>query len=309
MVAETILSNPVVGRFAPSPTGPLHFGSLVAALGSYLLAKQSGGTWLLRIEDLDPPRVVPGSADAILRLLELIGFEWDDAVLFQSRRFDRYRQVLALLRERGFLFDCSCSRKELIASAPHSGDDGPIYPGTCRQGAVGQRLERSIRLRVTDEEIFCQDQVFGALQQNLQREVGDFVLQRADGLFAYQLAVVVDDIDSGVNQVVRGADLLFSTPRQVYLYQCLQQPIPTYFHLPLALGGDEQKLSKRHGKSAIITSGNSQKAVWAAFQFLGQRPPESLAGASGRELLAWGLENFSVATVKTGERQAPSLDC
>lgn len=307
MTVEKLPSSPVVGRFAPSPTGPLHFGSLVAALGSYLLAKQFGGNWLLRIEDLDPPRVVPGSADAILKLLEMLGFEWDGEVLYQSRRFDRYRQVLQQLRERGFLFDCSCSRRELIASAPHFGEDGPIYPGTCRQGAVGPRQERSIRVRVPDMEISCRDQIFGVQCQNLQREIGDFVLQRADGLFAYQLAVVVDDIDSGVNQVVRGADLLFSTPRQAFLYQCLQQPLPKYFHLPLALGADEQKLSKRHGKSAIITSDNSRPALWSALHFLGQHPPASLQGAGERELLAWGLENFAVTNVQTVERRAPSF--
>lgn len=275
MVQEQQTVTPPVGRFAPSPTGPLHFGSLVAALGSYLLAKQTGGDWLLRVEDLDPPRVIPGSADAILGLLEMCGFEWDGEVLYQSLRFERYRQILSQLQEQKLVFDCSCSRRELIASAPHSGDDGPIYPGTCRFGPVGQRAEKSIRLRVLDEELFCRDLIFGPLRQNLQREVGDFVLQRADGLFAYQLAVVVDDIDSGVNQVVRGADLLSSTPRQTYLYQCLHQSPPDYYHLPLALGADGQKLSKRHGKSAIITSENSRRALWAAFQFLGQQPPES----------------------------------
>ena len=306
MKSEKNISSPV-GRFAPSPTGPLHFGSLVAALGSYLLAKQAGGRWFLRVEDLDPPRVIPGSADSILRLLNFCGFEWDGKVLYQSLRFDRYRQVLRQLQERELVFACSCSRRELIASAPHSGDDGPIYPGTCRQGPIGQRPERSIRLRVPDHEISCQDLVFGPLRQNLQREVGDFVLQRADGLFAYQLAVVVDDIDSGINQVVRGADLLSSTPRQAYLYQCLQQPLPDYCHLPLALGDDEQKLSKRHGKSAIITAENSRRALWVAFQFLGQQPPDELLGAAGAELLAWGMENFSADRVQTSERRAPDF--
>jgi glutamyl-Q tRNA(Asp) synthetase len=308
MVFDEQNSRPVVGRFAPSPTGPLHFGSLVAALGSYLLAKQSGGQWLMRVEDLDPPRVVPGSADAILKLLEQLGFEWDGEPLYQSQRFERYRQILAELRQQGLVFDCSCSRRELIASAPHSGEDGPIYPGTCRQGAVGQRVERSLRLRVPDEDLFCRDMVFGPLQQNLQREVGDFVLQRADGLFAYQLAVVVDDIDSGVNQVVRGADLLSSTPRQTYLYRCLQQPLPVYCHLPLALGMDRQKLSKRHGRSGIITPANSRRALWSALQFLGQQPPVEFAGGPVTELMAWGLANFSCAKISSVPQLSPSLD-
>lgn len=307
MVFEAQKIAPVVGRFAPSPTGPLHFGSLIAALGSYLLAKQAGGLWLLRVEDLDPPRVVPGSADAILTLLELLGFEWDGNLLYQSQRFERYQQALQQLRTQNLVFDCSCSRRELIASAPHPGEAGPVYPGTCRSGPVGSRAERSIRLQVPDEEIFCCDHIFGPLRQNLRREVGDFVLRRADGLFAYQLAVVVDDIDTGVNQVVRGADLLYSTPRQAYLYQCLQQSRPDYFHLPLALGADEQKLSKRHGRSGVITAANGARALWCGLQFLGQQPPVELAGAAATELLAWGLANFSVARVQKAEQLAPEL--
>jgi glutamyl-Q tRNA(Asp) synthetase len=297
----------VVGRFAPSPTGPLHFGSLVAALGSYLLARQAGGRWLLRVEDLDPPRVVPGSAESILELLESLGFQWDGHVLFQSERFERYQQVLQNLAARDLIFACSCSRRELVASAPHSGEDGPVYPGTCRDGASGTRPERALRLLVPDAEIRCYDQVFGELRQNLQRQLGDFVLQRADGLYAYQLAVVVDDIDSGVNQVVRGADLLSSTPRQVYLYQCLNQPVPEYYHLPLALGDDQQKLSKRHGKSAIITRQNGNSALWAALGFLGQQPPAELRQAPAAEILSWGLQHFCAARIQPEPQPAPEL--
>lgn len=297
----------VVGRFAPSPTGPLHFGSLVAALGSYLLAKQSQGMWLVRIEDLDPPRVVPGAADAMLTLLEALAFEWDGEVIYQSRRLARYRQVLQQLSEKGLVFPCSCSRKEIIASAPHQGDDGPIYPGVCRQGPTGSRKQLAIRLRVPDEELLCRDLIFGPLRQNLQRQVGDFVLRRADGLFAYQLAVVVDDIDSGVNQVVRGADLLSSTPRQAFLYHCLQHPLPDYYHLPLALGDDAQKLSKRHGRSGVVTLENGRMALWAALDFLGQQPPRELQGSTPAELLAWGIANFALERVETAERQAPVI--
>ncbi len=298
----------VVGRFAPSPTGPLHFGSLVAALGSYLFAKQAGGRWLLRVEDLDPPRVVPGSADLILRQLEECGFEWDGPVVYQSRRFERYHQIIVELKQRQLLFECSCSRRELVASAPHLGEEGPVYPGTCREGPVGKRAERALRLRVPDEQIECHDGVFGLLSQNLQRELGDFVLLRADGYFAYQLAVVVDDIDSGVTQVVRGADLISSTIRQVYLYRCLGQPPPSYFHLPLALGADREKISKRHGDSAILTSGNSRRALWLALRFLGQQPPEQLAAYQAAEILAWAEENFVAEAISSGERPAPDLD-
>lgn len=307
MVSSLHLPRPVTGRFAPSPTGPLHFGSLVAALGSYLLAKKTQGSWLLRMEDLDPPRVVPGAADEMLRLLAALAFEWDGEVLYQSQRLERYQQILQELTARQFLFDCSCSRREILASAPHPGEDGPIYPGTCRQGAVGQRSERALRLRVPDEALLWRDRIFGPLQQNLQREVGDFVLRRADGLFAYQLAVVVDDIDSGINQVVRGADLLSSTPRQVFLYRCLQQPLPDYYHLPLALGADAEKLSKRHGRSGLITIENGNRALWAALEFLGQQPPQELIGAAAGEILDWGIANFSASRVAPAEKLAPDL--
>ncbi len=290
-------TNMSVGRFAPSPTGPLHFGSLLAALGSYLLARQQGGQWLLRIEDLDPPRVVPGSAEEILRLLEGIGFQWDGEVIWQSRRGERYLQVLEQLCSHDLVFECSCSRREILLSAPHPGEEGPVYPGSCRQGPVGQRPERAVRLQVDEQPIRYRDMLLGEQEQNLQQAVGDFVLRRADGLFAYQLAVVVDDIDAGVTQVVRGADLLSSTPRQIYLYRCLQQPAPEYCHLPLAVGADGEKLSKRHGSAAIITGENAGRALWSAYKFLGQPIPTQLSSAPTAELLAWGLENFSLARV------------
>ncbi len=297
----------VVGRFAPSPTGPLHFGSLLAALGSYLLARVAGGRWLLRVEDLDPPRVVPGAAEEILRLLERLGFAWDGEVVYQSRRSARYQQLVEQLCEQRQVFDCSCSRREILLSAPHPGEEGPVYPGTCRLGPVGRRSERAIRLLVADEEIAYTDGVFGPQRQNLMQAIGDFVLRRADGLFAYQLAVVVDDIDAGVTQVVRGADLLSSTPRQIYLYRCLQQPLPDYYHLPLVLGADQEKLSKRHGPSALITQQNSSLAIWQALRFLGQPVPDELRRASGRELLSWGELNFDHTRISTRAQLAPGL--
>lgn len=284
-----------IGRFAPSPTGPLHFGTLLAALGSYLMAKKTAGRWLLRIEDLDQPRVVSGSADAMLRLLEEIGFQWDSEVIYQSQRFGRYREVLEMLRQQGYLFSCSCSRREILASAPHSEDEqGPVYPGTCRQGPQRNRPEQAVRLRVTDEIVTFNDLVFGLQQQNLEQQVGDFVLHRADGVFAYQLAVVVDDIDAGVNQIVRGADLLPSTPRQIYLYRCLAASPPEYLHLPLALGKYQKKLSKRDGSECLLCRENASAMLWRALDFLGQAPPRELFDSSSIELLAWGLENFQV---------------
>jgi len=297
------ITKPVVGRFAPSPTGPLHFGTLLAALGSYLLARAVGGRWLLRVEDLDPPRVVPGAADAMLSLLEKLGFEWDGEVVYQSRRFDRYRQVLMQLREQGLVFDCSCTRREILASAPHPGEEGPVYPGTCRNGAYGSRAERAVRLRVPDENITYCDGILGEQGQNLEKEVGDYVLHRVDGLFAYQLAVVVDDIDAGITQIVRGADLLSSTPRQIYLYRCLDAALPDYFHLPLAFGDNGKKLSKRNGDFGLITAGNGSNMLWQALVFLGQSPPVELFNSPPDELLHWGRENFHAKKISGENRQ------
>lgn len=297
------LVSPVIGRFAPSPTGPLHFGTLLAALGSYLLAKCSGGGWVLRVEDLDPPRVVPGAADTMLRLLEQLGFEWDGEIIYQSQRYERYRQVLEQLRGDGRVFDCSCTRREILASAPHPGEEGPVYPGTCRNGICGGRAERAVRLRVADRDIQYRDGIFGEQSQNLEQAIGDFVLHRADGLFAYQLAVVVDDIDTGITQVVRGADLLSSTPRQIYLYQCLDVVVPDYFHLPLAFGDNGKKLSKRNGDIGLVTLENGACMLWRALEFLGQSPPKELFNSTPAELLSWGREYFQPATIPEEGRQ------
>lgn len=294
--------SPVIGRFAPSPTGSLHFGTLVAALGSYLSARRTGGHWLLRIEDLDRPRVVPGAAENILRLLEKIGLEWDGPVIYQSQRHDRYQDILSVLSAAGKLFACTCSRREILASAPHAGEEGPIYPGTCRRGCTGKRTDRALRLRVTDEIICFNDQVFGPQTQNLERQVGDFVLHRADGVFAYQLAVVVDDMDSGVTQVVRGADLLFSTARQIYLYRCLKAQPPVYAHLPLALGPDGEKLSKRHGRNGLVSLENSSIMLYQALDFLGQRPPGELITAPANKILTWAQDNFQLDKIMPANR-------
>lgn len=306
-ILKTEHCRPIVGRFAPSPTGPLHFGSLVAALGSYLFARRTSGHWLLRIEDLDPPRVIPGAADLQLRCLEQLGFEWDGKIVYQSQRLERYQQMLEQLAVQGRVFACSCSRREIIANAPHVGDEGPVYPGTCRQGAGGDRTGRALRLRVDDRPIAFRDGVFGPQTQNLQQAVGDFVLHRVDGVFAYQLAVVVDDIDAGITQVVRGADLLASTPRQIFLYRCLQQQVPAYFHLPLALGVDAEKLSKRHGRAAIITPENGPQALWHALDFLGQQPPVELRRAAAAEQLIWARSAFQPGKIPIQARPAPQL--
>ncbi len=287
----------VVGRFAPSPTGPLHFGSLVAAVGSYCLARRAGGKWLLRMEDLDPPRVVPGAADEILASLENLGLHWDDAIVWQSQRTEAYLEALSKLRDKGLVFECTCSRKDILLSAPHPGEEGPIYPGTCRSGLRPGRKPRALRIVVPQEQVCFSDGVFGPLQQVLAEAVGDFVLRRADGLFAYQLAVVVDDASAGVNQVVRGADLLSSTPRQIFLHACLGTPVPAYVHLPLVVGGDGKKISKRNANSRLEPETGGAWLLDQALQFLGQKVPGCLQGAPATELLSWAVQHFDPAAI------------
>ena len=217
----------VVGRFAPSPSGPLHFGSMVAALGSCLSARAAGGRWLLRIEDVDTPRTVPGAADGILRTLEHFGFEWDGPVLYQSQRLAAYGAALEELKQAGLAYGCACSRKEIADSATHAAIDGGLaYPGTCRKGLPDGRAARAWRLRVDNGEVAFIDRLQGRVVQHLEDDVGDFVLRRADGLFAYQLAVVVDDAAQGVTEVVRGADLADNTARQILLQRALGVPTP-----------------------------------------------------------------------------------
>lgn len=287
----------IVGRFAPSPTGPLHFGSLIAAVGSYCLARRAGGRWLLRMEDLDRPRVVPGAADRILHTLERLGLHWDGDIVWQSRRTEAYLAALERLREHGLIFSCACSRKEILASAPHPGEDGPVYPGTCRAGLAAGRKPRALRVRVPQQQICFRDGLYGEFQQVLSSVVGDFVLRRADGLFAYQLAVVVDDADSGVNQVVRGADLLASTPRQIFLHAALGQPVPAYIHLPLATDSAGEKISKRHGAVAVDADHEVTSELAEALKFLGQPVPPELLAAPPRQLLDWAVGNFDLTRV------------
>ncbi len=286
----------IVGRFAPSPTGPLHLGSLVAAVGSYLMAKRVGGSWLLRIEDLDMPRVIPGVADDMLRTLEQLGLQWDGEVLYQSLRHEIYSAALQRLVDEGLAYACGCTRGEIarIASPPNL--EELVYPGICRNGLPEGKSERAYRVKVYDDLIEFDDLVLGNYSQELAVSCGDFVVQRADGPFAYQLAVVVDDHEQGVNQVVRGADLLSSTPRQIYLQRLLGFATPVYAHLPLVTNPDGSKLSKRDC-AVSIAAGNDLPAdgsrlLTAALRFLGQQPPAELASGSSRELLDWGVSHF-----------------
>jgi glutamyl-Q tRNA(Asp) synthetase len=286
----------VRGRFAPSPTGPLHFGSLIAALGSFLEARRRGGEWLVRIEDVDTPRTAPGATTAILRALERYGLYWDGPVVHQSQRAAHYQTALESLLEAGWVYPCACSRQAL-AGCRRGRDGAPIYPGTCRAGL--QRIDRpaALRLRVTDAPLTFQDAIQGEYRQQLEREVGDFVLRRADGVFAYQLAVVVDDAAQGITQVVRGADLLDSTPRQIALQRLLGLPTPAYAHLPVAVDRRGDKLSKQTG-APPLDERNPGPVLWAALRFLGQRPPPELAGETVPGIIAWAMAHWDLTAVE-----------
>jgi glutamyl-Q tRNA(Asp) synthetase len=259
-----------VGRFAPSPTGPLHFGSLVAALASYMEARHAKGKWLVRMEDLDKPREQRGAADAILRTLDRFGLHWDGAVEYQSRRVALYRDALDRLKPH--TYPCGCTRSE-IADSALALHGAPVYGGMGRNGLPPGKTARSVRLRVEGEIRFV-DRTQGPQVQRLERDVGDFVLRRADGQFAYQLAVVVDDARQGITDVVRGADLLDSTARQIYLQQRLGHSVPRYLHVPVAVNAAGEKLSKQTGAAPI-----DKDALPRALRFLGQQPSADLAAA------------------------------
>ncbi|MFP4132513.1 MAG: tRNA glutamyl-Q(34) synthetase GluQRS, partial [Thiohalospira sp.] len=286
---------PYRGRFAPSPTGPLHFGSLVAAVGSYLRARAAGGAWLLRMDDIDTPRNVPGAADGILRDLEGLGLEWDGPVVYQSDCLEAYTAALERLLEQGAAYPCACSRAEVRAASEAAGLAPGVYPGTCR-GGTGGRPGRSVRLRTDGARIAFTDGLLGRQKQDLEAAVGDFVIRRADGLFAYQLAVVVDDAAAGITEVVRGSDLLDSTPRQIHLYRRLGLPEPAWFHLPIAVTPAGEKLSKQTGAEAIGGEA-APEALWQALAFLGQAPPAALRGAPGPELLAWAEAHWDPGSI------------
>jgi len=284
----------IVGRFAPSPTGPLHFGSLVAALGSYLSVRHKQGHWLLRIEDLDPPREIPGATDQIIRTLDVLGFEWDGDITYQSQRLDLYRDAVREIEKTGLSYRCTCSRRE-ITEAGLPGLEGIRYPGTCRS-AKHQSAGSSIRVVTDDAVVIFDDGVQGTQQQRLQTDVGDFIIQRRDGLMAYQLAVVVDDADQGITEVVRGSDLLSSTARQIYLHTLLELDRPDYLHLPLATHARGDKLSKQTGAIGIHTA-EGPKMLYRALEFLGQQPLPELFGAPAAELLAWGEKNWNFRNI------------
>ena len=286
-------ATPYIGRFAPSPTGPLHFGSLLAAVASYLEARRHDGQWLMRIEDIDPPREQVGAATAILKALEHYGFEWDGPVSYQSTSRDQHDAALEVLRDMGQVYRCSCSRKDLI-DAPH-GRLGVIYPGTCRDGSRAE--EAAHRVRTDSEPIGFNDRLQGPQSQRLEAESGDFVVLRRDGLIAYQLAVVVDDQLQGITDVVRGIDLLDSTPRQIWLQMLLGYGTPDYCHIPIVLNERGQKLSKSHGAQAVPLD-RAAETLCMALESLGQAPPAELRTAPVEDLWEWALANWNIRVLE-----------
>lgn len=286
------------GRFAPTPSGPLHFGSIVAAVGSYVEARTHGGEWHLRIDDLDPPRVVQGAVDSILRCLEQLGFEWDGPVIYQSQRAPAYHAALHQLRQHGMVYPCACSRKE-IAEHAVMGVEGPVYPGTCRDGMPPGREARAVRLRTAGARVAFEDAVLGPQGRDIEREAGDFVLYRADGVFAFHLASAVDDGELGMTDIVRGADLLESSARQIYVLRLLGLPVPRYAHLPIAVNASGEKLSKQTLAEAIDPRDPGRVLV-PALRFLGQAPPQELSGENTHVLWDWATTNWRLDRVPQG---------
>ncbi len=279
-----------LGRFAPSPTGPLHFGSLVAAVGSWLDARAQGGQWAVRIDDVDRGRVARGACDDILRTLEAFGLDWDGEIAYQSQRDPSYEQALEALRAADRAFPCGCTRREVQASG-QAGPLGFIYPGTCREGLPPGREARSWRLRAHSGTIRFRDRARGQQLIHLPDEVGDFIIRRGDGLFAYHLAMVVDDAELGVTDVVRGGDLLPCTAPQIALQQALGAATPRYMHLPVAINDQGRKLSKQT-KAVALDRSDPAPALHDALTFLGQHPPTWLRREVPAQVLAWAVDQW-----------------
>ena len=298
MVAERRL---YVGRFAPSPTGPLHQGSLVAALASWLDARAAGGRWLLRIEDVDEPRCSPAAAGTILRQLDALGLHHDGEVVWQSRRTALYRAALDALVARGQAYGCVCTRRDL-ESQPLASDGARRYPGTCRDRT--SVVPRAWRLRVPAGEVAFDDRGLARIAVDVAADSGDFVLWRADGYCAYQLAVVVDDADQGVTDVVRGADLLTSTPRQILVQRALGLPQPRYAHVPVVLDAHGEKLSKQT-RAPALEPANAQADLVRALVFLRHPPPADLAASGRDDLLAWAVKQWRLTALRGDARALP----
>ena len=289
-----------IGRFAPSPTGPVHLGTLIAAVGSYLQAKSNDGEWLIRMEDVDITRKVEGSDRDILHTLEAFGFEWQGDVLYQSQQTAHYQHALEQLIEQSLVFPCICSRKQLAAT----GSD--IYPGTCRTRKLPEESEHALRLIARDITIEFDDTIMGKQSQDISRECGDFVIRRRDGLFAYQLAVVVDDHLQNITEIVRGADLLDSTARQIYLQRLLGYSTPGYCHLPLAVDTNGNKISKSEG-GAKVEIKHRQRLICDVLDFLGQKPPSDLADSHIHDIWRWAINHWDIRLVADREKIALTI--
>jgi glutamyl-Q tRNA(Asp) synthetase len=285
----SVMTATYTGRFAPTPSGPLHFGSIIAALAGFLDARRHGGRWMLRIDDLDLPRVRPGATDAILHTLESLGLHWDGEVLYQSRRGEAYRAGLRVLEEKNKLYRCYCPRRVTRG--------GP-YPGTCRlrkDSPVSRRY--ALRVITGEDEVGFRDGIQGPFSLSLQDESGDFIIRRADGLFAYHLANVVDDAWQGITHVVRGADLLAAAPAQIYLQDLLGLPCLRYFHVPVALGRDGSKISKSADAGHALQHGSPVQVLLHALRFLGQEPEPALEEARLDEVLDWAVRHWRLDVV------------
>ena len=298
-MTDTLVINPCTtpyrGRFAPSPTGPLHFGSLVAAVGSYLQARVQGGEWLVRMEDVDSARTLPGADAAILRTLESLGLEWDGPVIYQSQRLETYAAALEQLRRLDAVYPCACSRRE-VADSSLAGVEGPIYPGTCRGGLPAGRTARAWRVHTQGTVIDFHDGLRGNIRHNLATDTGDFVIRRADGFYAYQLAVVLDDAAQEITEVVRGLDVLQSTPRQIHLQRLLRLPALSYLHLPIAINARGEKLSKQTGALPLKPE-EAVASLIRVLHFLGQGPPKELATSNLGEVWKWAQAHWRIANL------------
>lgn len=277
-----------IGRFAPTPSGPLHFGSIIAALASYLDAKKNKGLWLLRIDDLDTPRSKPGAVDTILRTLETLALQWDRDVVYQSNRQHAYDAALEHLQQRGLLYKCFCTRKQI---------KGRRYPGTCRHLQVLPDKQFAVRIITNSEPVGFTDKIQGDYYQNLQQESGDFIVRRADGLFAYHLACITDDAWQGITDIVRGADLIDSTPQQIYLQRQLGLTTPVYSHFPVATDINGKKISKRLGGLDALLDRHPATLLLEALSFLGQNIHPGLTKATPVEVIVSAIENWDISRI------------
>ena len=277
----------VTGRFAPSPTGPLHFGSAVAAVASYMQAKNQRGKWLVRMDDIDSPRNQAGADASILKSIEILGLHWDDEVLLQSHRQEAYLEALDILSDKKLVYRCTCTRKQL---------QGNAYPGTCRHKAHGPDQAHSLRIITNQSPTKFNDEIQGHFQQVLETDIGDFIVHRADGLVAYHIATVVDDAYQGITEIVRGADLLDSTPRQIYLQRILNYPTLAYAHIPAAVDADGNKLSKQHHARPVDDT-QPGSTLFSALEFLGQQPDKGLLQGDVEEIIQWGVKNWSMEKI------------